>query len=142
MSDSNLRADAARARLMLDMRAIVDEYRDELERLGIDELEPALEAYERETADRYTCPVCGRTSWHPTDVRERWCGACRGATGYPAPPGMRWVLFVGGELDGCGRLLVAERLERGSTYEHVVAGDVYRYDGRRFTLEPLVEAPA
>lgn len=23
-----------------------------------------------------TCPACGRTSHHPNDVRERYCGAC------------------------------------------------------------------
>ncbi len=24
----------------------------------------------------YTCPRCGRTSHHPDDVREGYCGAC------------------------------------------------------------------
>jgi hypothetical protein len=29
------------------------------------------------TKDRnITCPLCGRTSWHPMDVKERYCGAC------------------------------------------------------------------
>jgi hypothetical protein len=23
-----------------------------------------------------TCPTCGRTSWNPNDVRERYCGNC------------------------------------------------------------------
>ena len=23
-----------------------------------------------------TCPKCGRTSYHPEDVRHRYCGAC------------------------------------------------------------------
>lgn len=23
-----------------------------------------------------TCPDCGRTSYHPMDVQERYCGAC------------------------------------------------------------------
>jgi hypothetical protein len=23
-----------------------------------------------------TCPHCGRTSYNPTDIRERYCGAC------------------------------------------------------------------
>jgi hypothetical protein len=27
-------------------------------------------------ADSFTCPRCGRTSHHPDDVRERYCGAC------------------------------------------------------------------
>lgn len=24
----------------------------------------------------YTCPACGRTSYHPEDVKQRYCGAC------------------------------------------------------------------
>jgi ribosomal protein L37E len=24
----------------------------------------------------FTCPRCGRTSHHPTDAREGYCGAC------------------------------------------------------------------
>jgi hypothetical protein len=28
-----------------------------------------------------TCPVCGRTSWHPEDVAHGYCGACREVTG-------------------------------------------------------------
>lgn len=23
-----------------------------------------------------TCPRCGRTSYHPRDIQERYCGAC------------------------------------------------------------------
>jgi hypothetical protein len=26
--------------------------------------------------DSFTCPRCGRTSYHPTDIKERYCGAC------------------------------------------------------------------
>ncbi len=29
----------------------------------------------------FTCPRCGRTSHHPTDVREGYCGACHDWTG-------------------------------------------------------------
>jgi hypothetical protein len=29
----------------------------------------------------FTCPVCGRTSRHPDDVREGYCGACHAWTG-------------------------------------------------------------
>ncbi|MBO0743600.1 MAG: hypothetical protein J2P43_01180 [Candidatus Dormibacteraeota bacterium] len=32
-----------------------------------------------------TCPICGRTSWHPTDVAEGYCGNCHGWTGHPDP---------------------------------------------------------
>jgi len=28
------------------------------------------------TAERFTCPDCGRTSHHPMDVLNRYCGAC------------------------------------------------------------------
>ncbi len=31
-----------------------------------------------------TCPVCGRTSHHPTDVAEGYCGACHDWTSPPA----------------------------------------------------------
>lgn len=27
-------------------------------------------------APSITCPACGRTSYHPMDVQERYCGAC------------------------------------------------------------------
>jgi hypothetical protein len=26
--------------------------------------------------DAFTCPLCGRTSHSPNDVREQYCGAC------------------------------------------------------------------
>lgn len=27
-----------------------------------------------------TCGECGRTSWHPMDVKEGYCGACHDYT--------------------------------------------------------------
>jgi hypothetical protein len=33
---------------------------------------------------RYTCPICGRTSHNPNDVREGYCGACHGWTAHPS----------------------------------------------------------
>lgn len=33
------------------------------------------------TALAYTCPRCGRTSYHPTDVAEGYCGNCHDWTG-------------------------------------------------------------
>lgn len=30
---------------------------------------------------RFTCPVCWRTSWNPTDLEEGYCGACHDYTG-------------------------------------------------------------
>jgi ribosomal protein L37E len=29
----------------------------------------------------FTCPRCGRRSWHPVDVDEGYCGACHDWTG-------------------------------------------------------------
>lgn len=29
----------------------------------------------------FTCPRCQRTSYHPTDVAEGYCGACHDWTG-------------------------------------------------------------
>jgi hypothetical protein len=77
-----------------------------------------------------TCPVCGRTSWHPTDVEEGWCGACHGATGHPAPPGMRWVRLSGGSVDA-GRLMALPLPDR---YEVVVTGEVYVRLGEGYAL--------
>ncbi|MGH3548893.1 MAG: hypothetical protein ACRDQU_12445 [Pseudonocardiaceae bacterium] len=38
----------------------------------------ALRVVER---PRFTCPRCKRTSYHPHDVREGYCGACHAWTG-------------------------------------------------------------
>jgi hypothetical protein len=32
---------------------------------------------DRDELPHFTCPKCGRTSWNPTDARERYCGACQ-----------------------------------------------------------------
>ena len=34
---------------------------------------------------RFTCPICGRTSYHPTDVKEGYCGACTRGRASPSP---------------------------------------------------------
>jgi len=31
---------------------------------------------DRKEQESITCPVCGRTSYNPTDIREGYCGAC------------------------------------------------------------------
>jgi|SRR5580693_2552560 hypothetical protein len=31
----------------------------------------------------FTCPICGRTSFHPRDRAEGYCGACHDWTGQP-----------------------------------------------------------
>lgn len=38
-----------------------------------------------------TCPRCRRTSWHPEDVRQGYCGACHA---YTTPKG-GWVIAIG-----------------------------------------------
>lgn len=32
--------------------------------------------WQREQAPSVTCPVCGMTSYHPTDVGQGYCGNC------------------------------------------------------------------
>lgn len=80
----------------------------------------------------FTCPVCGRTSHNPNDVREQWCGACHGVTGAPPPPGLRWVRFKGG-AHTFGRLLEERHIEDEMTYD--IGGDVYVYTGGEFVKQ-------
>ncbi|HEY7009046.1 MAG TPA: hypothetical protein VH395_08910 [Jatrophihabitantaceae bacterium] len=35
------------------------------------------------TAPSFTCPRCGRTTYHPDDVAHGYCGACHWWTGDP-----------------------------------------------------------
>lgn len=37
-------------------------------------------------ADSYTCPVCDKTSHHPKDVEQGYCGNCHRYTGDPYRP--------------------------------------------------------
>ncbi|MFM9563269.1 MULTISPECIES: hypothetical protein [Streptomyces] len=32
----------------------------------------------------FTCPACGRTSYHPADKQHGYCGACHAYTGDPS----------------------------------------------------------
>jgi hypothetical protein len=34
--------------------------------------------------ESFTCPVCGRTSYHPEDAANGYCGACHEFTGIPS----------------------------------------------------------
>jgi hypothetical protein len=80
----------------------------------------------------FTCPICGRQSWNPNDVREKWCGACHGATGHPLPAeaGLRWVMLRGGSVNA-GRLM-QEPLP--DLYEVIATGEVYVRKGDEFVL--------
>jgi len=82
----------------------------------------------------YTCPVCGRSSWHPEDGRQKWCNACQGVTGEEPPEGFRWVLFWGGTLDNCGRLLETRWLEVGGHYSVIGHDETYVYDGAEYRV--------
>lgn len=41
-----------------------------------------------------TCPACGRTSHHPEDLRQGYCGACSWWTGDPMLAWQRPELFT------------------------------------------------
>jgi ribosomal protein L37E len=36
-------------------------------------------------APSFTCPRCDRTSYHPDDRKNGYCGACHDYTGTPTP---------------------------------------------------------
>jgi hypothetical protein len=49
----------------------------------------------------FTCPRCGRTSHHPDDSREGYCGACHDFTGQSTEQlarSLRLRLWIGGVL--------------------------------------------
>jgi hypothetical protein len=47
------------------------------------EADPAGWVAERVGPPGFTCPRCGRTSHHPDDIREGYCGACHDWTRDP-----------------------------------------------------------
>lgn len=44
------------------------------------------------TAESITCPDCGRTSWHPEDVRQGYCGYCHDFTAREPVEFFNWAL--------------------------------------------------
>jgi ribosomal protein L37E len=56
------------------------------------------EGWRPEAATGFTCPRCGRTSYHPRDRAEGYCGACHDWTGEPRTGGTR------GQVPGPGGL--------------------------------------
>lgn len=59
-----------------------------------------------------TCPKCGRTSWHPEDVRQGYCGACHEFTnGTVTRPCDR--------CDGCGRVADSDNQEPWTAWEQL-----------------------
>jgi hypothetical protein len=82
--------------------------------------------------DPFTCPICGRASWHPQDAEHGWCGNCHGYTTETPPAGMRWVLFHGKDGSTRGRLLDDRDLTPASGYEMIGEGRAYMYDGSAF----------
>ena len=89
-----------------------------------------------EKVPSFVCPVCGRESWNPNDVREKWCGACHGATGHPLPEGtgLRWVMLHGGSIDA-GRLMQAPLPDE---YVAVATGEVYVRRDNEYVLDRVV----
>jgi len=84
----------------------------------------------------FTCPICGRTSYHVQHVEEGWCKRCHGRTGQPAPDGWTWALFTGGgPLDGRGRMVERELLVPGYRYASVWDEATYVYDAGVFRLD-------
>jgi hypothetical protein len=62
----------------------------------------AVQSVDRPPAARgvypFTCPTCSRTSYHPEDARQGYCGACHGFTG-------QLVLDMALRLVPCGHLV-------------------------------------
>ena len=85
-----------------------------------------------EKVPSFTCPICGRQTWHHRDVEEQWCGACHGATGHPLPEGVRWVMLRGGSVNA-GRIIKGPLPDR---YEIIVTGEVYVRQGDEYVLDP------
>lgn len=83
-------------------------------------------------SESYICPVCGRESFNPNDVRERWCGNCHGLTSDEPPEGFAWVQFVDGDRVLFGRMMQRAYLDGGSTYDAALDGGEFVYDGDRF----------
>ena len=74
----------------------------------------------------FTCPRCGRTSHHPDDVRERYCGACHDWTGEPdrRDSRLRLRLYVDGQLADETWLDVRDREQ--ATIQSAITTLVYR----------------
>jgi hypothetical protein len=47
----------------------------------------------------FTCPRCGRTSHHPDDVREGYCGACHDWTREPLSDSIDRIVRAYYEID-------------------------------------------
>jgi hypothetical protein len=86
--------DRRRDALDVEYEGLLDEVRAQL---GLPPREPVAES-----VPSITCPRCGRTSHHPVDVREGYCGACHDWTSRPGdervrPAGRRGRGASGGE---------------------------------------------
>lgn len=49
---------------------------------------------EQTASPSITCPACGKTSYHPEDVRQRYCVRCHWWTGDPMLAWQRPELFT------------------------------------------------
>lgn len=74
-----------------EYRTTVEETMDEIARnpqmfnRSVGELADALgrEAPNTDVTKPFVCPRCKKTSWHPEDARQGYCGACHAFTGTP-----------------------------------------------------------
>ena len=78
------------------------------------------------------CPRCGRTSFHPDDEREGYCGNCHDWT-RPGPaaiePGLAPDGVVAQVYDLDGRLLLEQKLKPGMDIEFLAqAGSAAAFD--------------
>jgi hypothetical protein len=64
--------------------------------------------------ESFTCPRCGRTSYHPMDVANRYCGACH--VFHPESPNRPEssvpISCAEWDCEGCGVHVVAVALRR------------------------------
>lgn len=70
--------------------------------------------YQRQAQPSITCPRCGRTSYHPEDIKQGYCGACHWWT---SDPTLMHVIECPAEH--CHHLAFEDDLQAQS--EHMVA---------------------
>lgn len=62
-------------------------------------------------AETFTCPLCGRTSHHPDDVRYSYCGACHEFTDTTGAVEFVKDLIAQGQWENYDRIMAERRGE-------------------------------
>ncbi len=84
----------------------------------------------------FTCPRCGRTSYHPDDVLNAYCGHCRAFMGDPKLETASFLVWLASECFFDVRLIGGGRWGAVKLFGHSVAvvtgavGDKESMDGR------------